>query len=210
VKVVLNRVYEVKVMANKQFEFRKAQIERYVKAEYDKKFRKTARISIRKRHKFMNDMARKVSKKFGKDVLCLIDFSRGGFFSLISPSHTKSTDLGRLFDSFTHTQVAYTSHCLERFSKRTDSNENCIIKMDSYITDALLTYGENLGHLTCSSGVFAYEVIEGRLIVKTYINFDLLSEEQIDRFYGSGTATVLLKECITDDHGQTDFKLAEE
>ncbi len=209
-KVVLNRVYEVKAMANKQFEFRKAQIERYVKAEYDKKFRKTARISIRKRHKFMNDMARKVSKKFGKDVLCLIDFSRGGFFSLISPSHTKSTDLGRLFDSFTHTQVAYTSHCLERFSKRTDSNENCIIKMDSYITDALLTYGENLGHLTCSSGVFAYEVIEGRLIVKTYINFDLLSEEQIDRFYGSGTATVLLKECITDDHGQTDFKLAEE
>jgi len=197
-------------MANKQFEFRKAQIERYVKAEYDKKFRKTARISIRKRHKFMNDIARKVSKKFGKDVLCLIDFSRGGFFSLISPSHTKSTDLGRLFDSFTHTQVAYTSHCLERFSKRTDSNENCIIKMDSYITDALLTYGENLGHLTCSSGVFAYEVIEGRLIVKTYINFDLLSEEQIDRFYGSGTATVLLKECITDDHGQTDFKLAEE
>ena len=209
-KVVLNRVYEVKAMANKQFKFRKAQIERYVKAEYDKKFRKTARISIRKRHKFMNDMARKVSKKFGKDVLCLIDFSRGGFFSLISPSHTKSTDLGRLFDSFTHTQVAYTSHCLERFSKRTDSNENCIIKMDSYITDALLTYGENLGHLTCSSGVFAYEVIEGRLIVKTYINFDLLSEEQIDRFYGSGTATVLLKECITDDHGQTDFKLAEE
>jgi hypothetical protein len=158
----------------------------------------------------MNGMARKVSKKFGKDVLCLIDFSRGGFFSLISPSHTKSTDLGRLFDSFTHTQVAYTSHCLERFSKRTDSNENCIIKMDSYITDALLTYGENLGHLTCSSGVFAYEVIEGRLIVKTYINFDLLSEEQIDRFYGSGTATILLKECITDDHGQTDFKLAEE
>jgi hypothetical protein len=210
VKVVLNRVYEVKAMANKQFEFRKAQIERYVKAEYEKKFRKTARISIRKRHKFMNGMARKVSKKFGKDVLCLIDFSRGGFFSLISPSHTKSTDLGRLFDSFTHTQVAYTSHCLERFSKRTDSNENCIIKMDSYITDALLTYGENLGHLTCSSGVFAYEVIEGRLIVKTYINFDLLSEEQIDRFYGSGTATVLLKECITDDHGQTDFKLAEE
>ena len=209
-KVVLNRVYEVKAMANKQFEFRKAQIERYVKAEYDKKFRKTARISIRKRHKFMNGMARKVSKKFGKDVLCLIDFSRGGFFSLISPSHTKSTDLGRLFDSFTHTQVAYTSHCLERFSKRTDSNENCIIKMDSYITDALLTYGENLGHLTCSSGVFAYEVIEGRLIVKTYINFDLLSEEQIDKFYGSGTATVLLKECITDDHGQTDFKLAEE
>ena len=45
-------------MANKQFEFRKAQIERYVKAEYEKKFRKNARISIRKRHKCMDDMAR--------------------------------------------------------------------------------------------------------------------------------------------------------
>ena len=82
--------------------------------------------------------------------------------------------------------------------------------MDSYMTDALLTYGENLGHLTCSSGVFAYEIIEGRLIVKTYINFDLLSEEQIDKFYGSGTATVLSKEYITEDHGQADFKLVDE
>ena len=82
--------------------------------------------------------------------------------------------------------------------------------MDSYMTDALLTYGENLGHLTCSSGVFAYEIIEGQLIVKTYINFDLLSEEQIDKFYGSGTATVLPKEYVAEDHGQTDFRLVDE
>jgi hypothetical protein len=76
--------------------------------------------------------------------------------------------------------------------------------------DALLTYGENLGYLTCSSGVFAYEIMEGRLIVKTYINFDLLSEEQIDKFYGSGTATVLPKEYVTEDHGQADFRLVDE
>lgn len=197
-------------MSNKQFEFRKAQIERYVKAEYEKKFRKNARISLRKRQKFMGDMSRKVSKKFGKDVLCLIDFAKGGFFSLISPSHTESTNLGRLFDSFVHTQIAYTSHCLERFSERADSNENCIIKMDSYMGEALLTYGENIGHLTCPSGVFAYEVMGGRMIIKTYINFNLLSEKQINKFYGSGTATVLLRECITDDHSQSDFKLIDE
>ena len=76
-------------MSNKQFKFRKAQIELYVKAEYEKKFRKNARISVRKRQKFMDYMAKKVSKKFGKDVLCIIDFARGSFVSLISPSHTE-------------------------------------------------------------------------------------------------------------------------
>jgi hypothetical protein len=197
-------------MSNKQFGFKKAQIERYVKAEYEKKFRKHARISVRKRQKFMDDMARKVSKKFGKDVLCLIDFARGSFFSLISPSHTESTNLGRLFDSFAHTQISYTSHCLERFSERADSNENCIIKMDCYMKEALLTYGENVGHLTCPAGVFAYEFMDERMIIKTYINFDLLSEEQINKFYGSGTATVIAKEYITDDHSQSDFKLIDE
>jgi len=197
-------------MSNKQFEYRRVQIEQYLKAEYEKKFRKNARVSIRKRHKFMENMTKKISKKFGKDVLCLIDFSKGGFVSLISPSNTKSTDLGRLFSSFIHTQVAYTSHCVDRFSVRTDSNENCIIKMDSFMTDALLTYGENEGHLTCPSGVFAYEIMEGRLIIKTYINFDLLSDVQIEKFYGSGTATILPKEYIAQEQSEADFKLIDE
>jgi len=43
-------------MSNKQFEFRKAQIERYVKAEYEKKFRKNARISVRKRPKLVDSV----------------------------------------------------------------------------------------------------------------------------------------------------------
>jgi hypothetical protein len=197
-------------MSNKYFEFRKYQIEQYVKAEYQKKFRKNTRISVRKRQKFMSEMAKKVSKKFGKDVLCLIDFAKGGFFSLISPSHSESTDLGRLFDSFSHKQVSYTSHCIERYSERTDSHENCILKMDSSLGDALLTYGENLGHLTCITGVFAYDIIDGKMIIKTYINFNLLSEDQVLKFYGSGTATVLPKEYIADDLNQSDFKLIEE
>jgi hypothetical protein len=197
-------------MSNKQFEYRKFEIERYVKAEYEKKFRKDARISIRKRHKFMNDISRKVSKKFGKDVLCLIDFTKGSFVSLISPSHAKSTNLGRLFDSFCHTQVVYTSHCLERFSVRAESTENCIIAMDSFMNDALLTYGENIGHLTCPSGIFAYDIMNGRMIIKTYISFELLSEDQIDKFYGSGTVTVLPKGYIAEDHIQSDFRLVDE
>ena len=196
--------------SDKRYEFRKVQIERYVKAEFEKKFRKHARISIRKRQKFMDDIARKVAKKFGKDVSCLIDFAKGGFYTLITPSKTESTNLGRLFASFTHKQLLYTNHCLERFSERAETDENCIVRMDSHMSEALLTYGENLGYLTCPSGVFAYDIINGRMIVKTYINFSILSEEQIEKFYGSGTATALPKEFIAEDHNQTDFKLAEE
>ena len=86
---------------NRDFEFKKAQIEIFVKAEYAKKFRRSARISIRKRQKFMDEMTRKIGKKFGKDVLCLVDFSKGGFTTLVSPAHTESTDLGKLYNSFT-------------------------------------------------------------------------------------------------------------
>ena len=198
-------------MSNKkEFEFRKAQIEHYVKAEYTKKFRINARISIRKRQKFMEEMTRKVSKKFGKDVLCLVDFNKGGFVTLVSPAHIESTDLGRLYNSFTHPQISYTSHCLERFSERAESDENCIIMMDAYMNDALLTYGENEGHLTCPTGVFAYELDGGRMIIKTYINFNLLSEGQINKFYGSETATLIAEKFMAEDEGQADFMLLEE
>ncbi len=195
---------------NRDFEFKKAQIETYVKAEYAKRFRRTARISIRKRQKFMDEMTRKIGKKFGKDVLCLVDFNKGGFVTLISPSHTESTDLGKLYNSFTHQQVYYTTHCVERFSQRTENEENCIIKLDAYMEDALLTFGENEGHLTCPAGVFAYDVDGGRLIVKTYINFDLLSEEQLLKFYGPGTVTTLPEEYLTEDESQADFMLFDE
>lgn len=195
---------------NRDFDFKKVQIEKFVKAEYAKKFSRSARISIRKRQRFMGDVIRKIGKKFGKDVLCLVDFTKGGFVSLISPTHTESTNLGKLYNSFTHPQVCYTSHCIERFSERTDNEENCVIMLDTYINDALLTFGENEGHLTCPAGVFAYVVDGGRLIVKTYINFDLLSEAQIKKFYGPGTATLLPEEYLAEDESQTDFMLCEE
>ena len=59
-------------------------------------------------------------------------------------------------------------------------------------------------------GVFAYDIIDGKMIIKTYINFNLLSEDQVHKFYGSGTATVLPKEYIAEDLSQSDFKLIEE
>ena len=200
----------VEMEKNSRFEYNKSLISIFVKSAYEKKFRRSSRISIRKRQKFMDDMTRKVSKKFGKDVMCLIDFAKGGFVTLLSPAHTESTDLGKLYKSFSHPHIVYTSHCLSRFSERADSDDNCIIIMDSYINDALLTYGENSGHLTCPHGVFVYDIIGQRLIVKTYINFSLLSEEQINKFYGSGTATVISKEFITENFEQSDFKLLDE
>ena len=195
---------------NSRFEYKKSLINIYVKNEYEKKFRRKSRISIRKRQKFMDDMMRKVSKKFGKDVMCLINFAKGGFVTLVSPTNTESTDLGKLYKSFSHPHIVYTSHCLNRFSERADSDDNCIIFMDSYINEALLTYGENLGHLTCPNGVFIYDIIDERMIIKTYINFSLLSEDQINKFYGSGTATVISKEFITDNFEESDFKLLDE
>ena len=71
------------------FEFKKVQIEKFVKTEYAKTFRRAARISMRKRQRFMEDVTKKVGKKFGKDVLCLVDFSKEGFTTLVYPAHTE-------------------------------------------------------------------------------------------------------------------------
>ena len=158
----------------------------------------------------MDRITKKVGKKFGKDILCLIDFTKQGFVSLVSPSHTESTDKGKLFNSFTHPQVAYTSHCVERFSERTQTMDNCIITLDSYLEEALLTYGLHEGYLVCSQGLFAY-VIEGdRLVIKTYINFELLSDDQIRKYYTHDMATFLTPDMISEDVDASDVILMDE
>ena len=55
----------------------------------------------------------------GKDfeVLCLLDFNKQGLVTWVLPAHTESTDKGKLFQSFSHSEVFYTSHCLDRFGK---------------------------------------------------------------------------------------------
>lgn len=195
---------------NKDFILKKALIENFVRAEFRRKFRTKGKISARKRQKFMGEVTRKVTRKFGKDVMCLIDFNKGGFVTLISPSHTESTDKGKLFQSFSHPQVFYTSHCVERFSQRTETTDNCVVSLDIYMQDALLSYGENPGHLTCPTGVFGYDVEDDRLVVKTYINFELLSEDQIKKFYGPGMISTFPEEFISDSMGDSDFIMMDE
>ena len=195
---------------DRHFDFKKVQIENYLKAEFKKKFKSNGKISLRKRQKFISEVTQKIAKRFGKDVLVLIDFARNGFCSVVSPAETESTDKGKLVKSFSHPQVFYTSHCVERFSERMESQENCIIKLDAFFSDALSTYGENDGFLTCPDGVFAFDLIESHLIVKTYINFDLLSDDQIKQFYGYGMISIIPKEYATEDVFGADFVLADD
>ena len=195
---------------DRHFSFKKAQIEIFLKAEFKKKFKNIGKISLRKRQKFIGEVTRKIAKRFGKDVLVLIDFSRNGFCSVVSPAETESTDKGKLIKSFSHPQVFYTSHCVDRFSERMNARENCVIKLDAFFIEALSSYGENDGFLACGEGIFAYDLIEGRLIVKTYINLDLLSDDQIKQFYGSGMISMLPKEYATKDIFGADFVLADE
>jgi len=195
---------------DRHFSFKKAQIENFLKAEFKKKFKNIGKISLRKRQKFIGEVTRKIAKRFGKDVLVLIDFSRNGFCSVVSPAETESTDKGKLIKSFSHPQVFYTSHCVDRFSERMNARENCVIKLDAFFIEALSSYGENDGFLACPEGIFVYDLIEGRLIVKTYINLDLLSDDQIKQFYGSGMISMLPKEYATKDIFGADFILADE
>lgn len=158
----------------------------------------------------MADVTQKVGRKFGKDVICLIDFNKQGFVSLVSPSQIESTDKGALFQSFIHPHVAYTSHCVERFSIRTQTDENCVITLDGYMDDALLTFGQHEDFLICPAGVFAYELIDERMIVKTYINYELLSPEQVKKFYGSESIWNFPEELIAENIFDSDIILSDE
>jgi len=181
-----------------------------VKAEFQKKFRAKARISIRKRQKFIAEMTKKINKRFGRDILFLIDFSRQGFCAVISPIQSESTDKGRLLQSFSLPQVFYTTHCVNRFSERMKIDNNCIIQIDALLNQAILSFGENEGFLTCSDGVFVYELENERLIIKTYLNFDLLSDDQIKQFYGSRMISMLPLEYTAENISSADFIIEDE
>ena len=195
---------------DRQFQFKKVQIEKFLKEEFHKKFRPKARISVRKRQRFIEDMTRKVGKRFGKDVMFLVDFNRNGFSSVLSPARSESTDKGKIFQSFVHPQVYYTTHCVDRFSEREKTHENCVIALDSFMADALLSFGENEGHLTFPEGIFAYELENERLIVKTFINFEMLTDDQIKKFYGPGMIATFPKEFVAENSNDSDFMLVDE
>ena len=195
---------------DRYFNYKKSQIESLLKIEFQKKFRSKAKISIRKRKKFIDEMTKKVAKRFGKDVLFLVDFSKQGLCAVISPIKSESTDKGRLVQSFSLPHVFYTTHCVNRFSERMKIHENCIIKLDFFLNQAILTFGENEGYLTCSDGVFAYELERDRLVIKTFLNFELLSDDQIKQFYGPGMISMLPLEYTADHISGSDFIIENE
>ena len=94
--------------------------------------------------------------------------------------------------------------------KRMKKHENCIIQLDAFLNEAIVSFGENQGYLTCSDGVFAYELERDRLIVKTFINFDLLSDDQIKQFYGSGMISMLPLEYTAENISGADFIIEDE
>ena len=195
---------------DRYFSYKKFQIENFLKSEFKKKFRSSAKFSIRKRQKFIAEMTQKVSKRFGKDILFLIDFSKGGFSAVMSPVHTESTDKGKLNQSFSHPQVLYTTHCIDRFSERMNTNDNCIIQLDVYLNEAILSFGENEGFLACSEGVFSYEFDNSRLVIKTFLNFELLNDDQVKQFYGSSMISMLPAEYTAENISSADFIIQDE
>ena len=195
---------------NRYFNYKKTQIENFLRLEFKKKFSSAGKISIRKRKKFIDAVTKKVSRQFGKDVLFLINFSKQGFCAVVSPVHSVSTDKGKLKQSFSTPQVFYTSHCVDRFVERMKTHENCIIQLDAFLSEAILSFGENEGYLTCSDGVFAYELEKDRLVIKTFINFDLLSDDQVKQFYGSSMISMLPLEYTTENISGADFIIEDE
>jgi hypothetical protein len=195
---------------DRYFSYKKSQIENFLKSEFKKKFRSSAKFSIRKRQKFIAEMTQKVSKRFGKDILFLIDFSKGGFSAVMSPVHTESTDKGKLNQSFSHPQVLYTTHCIDRFSERMNTHDNCIIQLDVYLNEAILSFGENEGFLACSEGVFSYEFDNSRLVIKTFLNFELLNDDQVKQFYRSGMISMLPGEYTAENISSADFIMQDE
>jgi len=195
---------------HRYFNYKKSQIESFLRLEFKKKFSSAGKISIRKRKKFIDAVTKKVSRQFGKDVLFLINFSKQGFCAVVSPVHSVSTDKGKLKQSFSTPQVFYTSHCVDRFVERMKTHENCIIQLDAFLSEAILSFGENEGYLTCSDGVFAYELENDRLVIKTFINFDLLSDDQVKQFYGSSMISMLPLEYTTENISGADFIIEDE
>ena len=195
---------------DRYFDYKKSQIENLLKIEFQKKFRSKAKISIRKRKKFIGEMTKKVARRFGKDVLFLIDFSKQNLCAVISPVKSESTDKGKLVQSFFLPQVFYTTHCVNRFSERMKIDDNCIIQLDAFLNEAILSFGENKGFLTCSDGVFAYELERDRLVIKTYFNFELLSDDQIKQLYGPGMISMLPLEYTADHISGSDFIIENE
>ena len=198
------------MLKEQEFGFKKARIEHYIQETFEKEFGGQAKVSVRQRQKFIDRITGQVGKRFGNDVLCLLSFNKQGLVTVILPAETESTEKGRLFRSFTHKKVLYTSHCVSRFSERMEENQNCILMLDSLMSEALVSQGEHKGHLVCSEGIFAVIEEDDRLIIKTFIGYDLLDRNQIEKFYSLGGLSHLPDHMISKDSVDSDIILSDE
>jgi hypothetical protein len=196
---------------DRDFNLKKAQAEDFFRSALKKSFpRPGKRVSLRRRRRFIEKVTREIGARFGKELTCLIDFENGEWTSVIAPARVCSTDKGRIYQSFAHERVFYTSHCVERFSERTGADTNCIIALDGYLAEALSTYGADKEYLIGPAGVFAYDTDADKLIVKTFINYELLSDEQIRRFYRPDVVALFAGGMVADDPSHSDFVLMDE
>lgn len=73
-----------------------------------------------------------------------------------------------------------------------------------------MTYGLHEGYLVCSQGLFAYVIEDDRLIIKTYLNFELLSDDQIRKYYTHDMAAFLTPDMISEEVDDSDIILMDE
>jgi hypothetical protein len=198
------------MLLEQEFQFKKAQIEIFLDTEFEKWFPSDAKISLRQRQKFIQHCRSVVKQRFGGDTLCVLKFTKQGFVSTVLPPKVESTKKGRVFQSFSHSHVYYTTHCLERFNLRMEVDENRIVFLDSLLNEAILTHGDYDGYLVCSEGVFAFEEEKERWIIKTFIGYDLLSDDQRKRFFSLGGISFLPGEMISNGGYQSDFAISDE
>ena len=198
------------MLKEQEFNFKKARIEKIIQEEFEKRFGHKSKISVRQRQKFIDEMTRKVTRQFGKDILCLLNFNKQGLVTWVLPAHTESTDKGKLFQSFSRPDVYYTSHCIDRFEERMEEETNLILSLDSLLMEALVTFGQHAGHLVCSEGVFAFEEEQARLIIKTFVGYDLLDESQVSKFYNLGGISHLPASMISENGFGSDIILSDE
>ncbi len=64
--------------------------------------------------------------------------------------------------------------------------------------------------MVCSEGVFAFEEEKERWIIKTFIGYDLLSDDQRKRFFSLGGISFLPGEMISNGGYQSDFAISDE
>ena len=198
------------MLVEQEFKFKKAQIERFLGAEFEKWFPSQAKISLRQRQKFIEHCKSKIKEQHGTDLLCSLKFTKQGFVYLVLPPKVESTEKGRVFQSFSFPHVFYTTHCLERFNQRMEVEENGIMFLDSLLSEAMVTHGDHDGYLVCSEGVFAIEEEKDRWIIKTFIGYDLLDDDQKKKFFSLNGISYLPGDMIANHGFDSDFAVSDE